>query len=143
VKRKGKSPTARTLEYCRDKLGWHVQVVEKWNQWAHKRIDLFGCIDIVAIAGDQIIGIQATDDTSHSKRREKALHEPRLRAWLAAKAGFEVWSWGKKGAAGKRKLWTLRREPLELKMLPQTVPAEVTEDVVEAPQRELFHRGAA
>lgn len=123
------SPTSRSLEYCRKKLGWHVQVVERWNQWARRRIDLFGCIDIVAISGDRIIGIQATcgEGGNHAARRAKALAEPRLRAWLAAGAGFEVWSWRKAGPAGKRKLWTLRREPIELKLLHQAVPAEATE----------------
>jgi hypothetical protein len=124
-RKKRTSPTARSLKHAREKLGWIVQVVEKWNPWAHIRQDLFGCIDIVAIAGNQIVGIQATDDTSHSKRRGKALAEPRLRAWLAAGAGFEVWSWGKKGGAGKRKLWTLRREPFDVKLLHVAVPGEV------------------
>ncbi|HYM95805.1 MAG TPA: hypothetical protein VET26_00755 [Candidatus Sulfotelmatobacter sp.] len=123
MKRKGRSPTSRSLEYCDEKLGWIAGVVERRIPYKFITIDLFGCIDIVAIAGDRIIGIQATSDDNHASRRTKALAEPRLRAWLAAGGGFEVWSWGKKGAAGKRKLWTLRREQLELKMLPQVVPA--------------------
>lgn len=122
------SPTARTLRYCREELGWVVQVVEKWNPYARIRQDLFGCIDIVAIAGDAIVGIQATSDANHASRVTKAMQEPRLRAWLAAGALFEVWSWGKKGPAGKRKIWTPRREPLELKLMPQAVPAKVTEE---------------
>jgi hypothetical protein len=113
------SPTQRSLAYAREELGWICQVVEKWNQWARVRQDLFGCIDIVAIAGDRVMGIQACAGAGgdHARRRAKALAEPRLRAWLAAGALFEVWSWAKRGPRGKRKLWTLRREPMELRML--------------------------
>jgi hypothetical protein len=107
------SPTSRSLQHAK-KLGWHAQVVERWNQYARVRQDLFGCIDVLAIAGDKLIGIQATSGNNHASRVAKALKEPRLRAWLAAGALFEVWSWAKQGKAGKRKLWTLRREPLEL-----------------------------
>jgi hypothetical protein len=107
----GKSPTSRTLEECR-KRGWPVQVVERWNQWARRRIDLFGCIDLVAITPNGILGIQATSGDHHSHRRVKALDEPRLRAWLDAGGLFEIWSWMKQGAHGKKKVWTLRVEPL-------------------------------
>lgn len=115
------SPTARSMQFCK-KHSWHAQVVEKWNQWARRRIDLFGCIDLIVLAGDKCIGVQATSGDHHSNRREKALAEPRLRAWLAAGCLFEVWSWSKKGARGKRKLWELRREPIELKLLHVAVP---------------------
>lgn len=105
-----RSPTERSLKECR-RLGWHVQVVERWNPFARRRNDLFGCIDLVAIAGDKIIGIQATSSTNHASRVAKAKAEPRLGAWLAAGGAFEVWSWGKKGARGKTKAWALRRDP--------------------------------
>ncbi len=45
-------------------------------------------------------------------RRVKALAEPRLRQWLDAGGRFEIWSWGKRGGRGERKLWTLRSEAL-------------------------------
>ena len=37
------SPTQRTLKYLRDK-GYTAQVVEHWNAFAKRRIDLFGVI---------------------------------------------------------------------------------------------------
>ena len=106
------SPTSRSLDYCR-KQGWTCQVVEKWIPQAKRRIDLFGCIDVVALDGNPL-GIQACAGSSHAARRAKAIAEPRLQLWLDAGCRFEVWSWTKKGKAGKRKLWTLRREAVTL-----------------------------
>lgn len=105
------SPTQRSLAFCREQ-GWTAQVVEKWVQQAMRRVDLFGVIDLVVCDGQGggPLGVQACAGSSHAARREKALEEPRLRAWLDAPARFEVWSWAKRGPRGERKLWTLRRE---------------------------------
>lgn len=109
------SPTARTLAECRSR-NWPVQVVERFCIYSKRRIDLFGCIDLVAITPDGILGIQACAGASHAARRTKALAEPRLRAWLEAGARFEVWSWAKRGDRGERKLWTLRVEDIAAQM---------------------------
>jgi hypothetical protein len=58
----------------------------------------------------RVIGIQATSGSNHSKRVDKARAEPRLATWLGAGCTFAVWSWAKRGARGKRKVWTLREE---------------------------------
>lgn len=58
----------------------------------------------------EIIGIQATSGTNHAARIAKAKAEPRLRHWVDAGGRFEIWSWAKRGARGKRKTWTLRTE---------------------------------
>ena len=111
----GQSPTSRTLAELRG-LGFEAGVVERRvpNRW-DITIDLFGCIDIVAMReGSGIVGIQATSGGNHAARRSKSLAEPRLRAWLASGGRFEIWSWSKAGARGARKLWTLRREELTL-----------------------------
>lgn len=105
------SPTQRSLAECR-KRGWIAQVVERFNVYSKKKIDLFGVIDIVVITPTGILGIQATGGGNHSHRVVKALAEPRLQSWLAAGGLFEVWSWDKRGERGKRKLWTLRTERL-------------------------------
>lgn len=106
------SPTQRALKDLRA-LGFQAQVVEKYNAFARIRIDLFGCIDIVAVReGVGILGVQACAAASHAARMTKAKAEPKLRLWLAAGARFEVWSYGLKGAKGKRKKYTLRREEL-------------------------------
>ena len=116
------TPTARSLEFAR-RQGWLVDVVERWIAPARIRKDLFGCIDLVVLTDAGILGVQACAGASHAARREKALAEPRLRRWLEAGGAFEVWSWAKQGPRGERKVWTLRREPIEL---PVTAPAEAT-----------------
>lgn len=106
------SPTQRTLKHLRD-AGYTVAVVERWNQYAKIRQDLFGIIDLIAIspiAG--IVGIQACAGASHAARRAKSIAEPRLRTWLQAGGKFEVFSWSKTGARGKRKTWTPRCESI-------------------------------
>tara|TARA_R100000234_G_C4984049_1_gene172373 strand:+ start:516 stop:911 length:396 start_codon:yes stop_codon:yes gene_type:complete len=112
------SPTQRSLQHCR-KNGWIAGVVEKWNQYARIRQDLFGCIDMIVI--DDLeqgpLAVQATSGSGHAARRKKSIAEPRLKLWLESPARFEIWSWSKKGPKGKRKLWTLRREPIILAQL--------------------------
>lgn len=107
------SPTQRALAHCK-KQGWTAQVVEKWNPFAHIRQDLFGVIDIIVLdgLGGGPLGVQVTAGSAHAARRTKALAEPRLATWLSSPARFEIWSYSKRGDAGKRKLWTLRREPI-------------------------------
>jgi hypothetical protein len=117
------SPTARTLAELR-RLGWTAQVVEHWNAYARRRIDLGGGIDVVAWHGPNlstfahggILGVQACAGASHAARRDKLLALPAMREWVAAGGLLEIWSWAKQGARGKRKVWTLRRESLDLAM---------------------------
>jgi hypothetical protein len=115
-RKKTKSPTARTLEELR-KRGYVAQVVEKWNMHAKVLQDLFGCIDVVAIGPEGIIGVQATSGQTggnHSNRRTKMLAEPRAKKWLEAGGKLWLWSWAQRGARDERKLWTLRAEELTL-----------------------------
>ena len=117
------SPTQRTLALMRT-MGMTCQVVERWNAFAMRRVDLFGVIDIVAViipdiqsdiypAG--IYGIQTTSGSGHSARIAKSIAEPRIKKWLLAGGRFEVWSWRKAGARGKAKRWKVRKTPLTLK----------------------------
>lgn len=103
------SPTQRTLKECK-RRGWTAQVVERWVPFARRRVDLFGCIDLVALTPNGILGIQACAGSSHAARLAKANAEPRLSAWRDAGGLFAVWSWAKRGAKGKRKRWALREE---------------------------------
>ncbi len=114
------SPTSRTLELLR-KEGWTAQVVERWNPHSKTRLDLFGGIDVLAckpleglhmISGRNVLGVQACAGASHSCRKAKLLSEKKMAIWLAAGGRLEVWSWSKRGPRGKRKTWTVRREPI-------------------------------
>lgn len=122
------SPTIRSkAEIAR--RGGTCGVVEKWvtvptHPAGGVRIDFLGCIDLLAVfpPAQGILGVQACAGSSHAARRTKALEEPRLAAWLEAGGRFEVWSWAKRGARGKRKLWTLRAEPITLEDIARHVP---------------------
>ena len=126
------SPTKRTMKHL-DSLGIPAQIVERWQRTAFGgvRIDLCGCIDIVAFFPDRIVGIQTCSGSggAHAERRAKALNppvdgrkprkdgtvrtrKPTLQDWLSGGGEYEIWSWAKRGARGKRKTWTLRREEL-------------------------------
>lgn len=117
-RKKSTSPTQRTLAELR-KRGWTAQVVERRLPRTFTTVDLFGVIDVVAIAPTDlrldgkrsgIVGIQATTGSNHASRRDKILLEPRAKAWIEAGGILELWSWSARGAQGKRRKWTLRVE---------------------------------
>jgi hypothetical protein len=121
------TPTARSLDLLR-KDGWHAQVVERYLAFARVRQDLFGFIDLVAIKeGEPLLAVQATSTSNLASRVNKALESPLLRVWLSTGARFECWGWSLKGAAGKRKLWTLSRRVLTLADAPAPPDAGPTQ----------------
>lgn len=117
------SPTQRTLAHLK-KLGFDAAVVERWNPYAKIRQDMFGFVDITAFGQEEFgsefkfklplaLLIQATSGTNHAARKEKIeANAVADRISRNGSAYVEVWSWAKKGARGKRKLWSLRRERL-------------------------------
>jgi hypothetical protein len=98
------SPTQRTLAHLR-KHGWRVQVVERWNAYARVRVDLFGCIDLLALRPGETLGVQATSGDNTSKRVVKAKECDGLRAWLEAGNAFQVFGWRKLTRGRKRPTW--------------------------------------
>lgn len=54
-----RSPTQRSLEYLRN-LGYHCEIVEKWNSFTKQRKDLWGWCDILAIRKDEVLAVQVT-----------------------------------------------------------------------------------
>lgn len=102
------SPTQRALAHYRDQ-GFTCAIVERWNQYAKVRQDLFGCLDLVAILPSAgILGIQATSGSNVSARVAKILAEPRAGIWLASGGRIHVIGFSKKGPRGKAKRWTPR-----------------------------------
>lgn len=104
------SPTSRTLAWCKER-GWLVGVVERFIPQTKRRNDLFGFIDIVVLDGQPgVLGIQATSTGNMSARAMKIQEEctEAAKSWLDA--GNRIWvvGWAKRGAKGKRKLWTPR-----------------------------------
>jgi len=53
------SPTQLTLKELR-KATDCVQVVEHWCQFSRRRKDLFGFVDVLAVAGNETIAVQTT-----------------------------------------------------------------------------------
>lgn len=93
------SPTERTLKYLREQ-GYFAVVVERWNQFARIRQDLFGIVDVLAVKRGETLGVQCTSATHVAERVNKiAGHDstPRLR-----EAGWRLevhgWTKGKRGA---------------------------------------------
>lgn len=99
-----KTPSARALSDLRD-LGYSPWVVESRITNFVKR-DLFNCIDILAIKGNETLAVQVTAGSAHAARLKKVQESEYLPLMLGAGWGVEVWSY-RKSAAGK---WVLRRE---------------------------------
>lgn len=93
---------------------YHVGIVEKWVPFPKPghRVDLYGIIDMVAVRFSEtgVLGVQATSASNARARVIKALENDKLPIWLRCGNRFEVHSWGKQGARGRRKTWTLRRQ---------------------------------
>ena len=86
-------PTQRSLKELR-KRGYLAAVVERWNQYAKIRQDLFGCIDIVAVHPIHgTIGVQATSGTNRLSRVSKLRAEPNVEKLKAAGWEVSVWTW--------------------------------------------------
>jgi hypothetical protein len=100
------SPTQRSLKELR-KRGYLCAIVEKWNMHARIRQDMFGFVDIVAIKGEDIIGVQACVGSSVSDRVTKIVEHENY-ATVSAAMRITVHGW-RKSAAGK---WTLREVEL-------------------------------
>jgi hypothetical protein len=78
---------------------------------------LFGFGDVIALDGKPgSLLIQACITGDAPKRAKKILEECTEAAieWLSAGNRIQVWGWAKRGARGKRKLWTLKRYSIEL-----------------------------
>lgn len=112
----------RTKQYLEDK-GFHVWIVEHWNQWARIRQDAFGLLDLISIRHDcnGVWGVNSLQDNgemqAHINRYMNGYDHPKkgrigpnphLPVWLSAGNRFSLFGWGLRGAAGKRKTWTLR-----------------------------------
>ena len=88
------TPTARSLKHLRDQ-GYLAQVVEKWIPQAKRRVDLYGFIDILAIKGGEVLGVQATSTSNISARVRKIQDHENVDAVRKAGIGIVVHGWGK------------------------------------------------
>jgi hypothetical protein len=102
----GLSPTQLSLKEMR-KRGMVAEVVEKWvpMQTGGFRKDLFGVIDVVAIAENEIVFVQSTSASNLSSRRTKLRDSEHYEVLLACGARFELHGWKK--VKGR---WCLKQE---------------------------------
>ena len=110
------SPTSRTLDECR-KRKWPACVVEKWLPKTNIRVDVWGFGDLLAIddePGSLLIQACVTGDAAKRVRKIREHCWANAQAWLRAGNRIQVWGWAKRGAAGKRKVWTLKVYDVEL-----------------------------
>src|SRR5579871_5267305 len=96
------SPTALSLNLLR-RSGYAAGVVERFVQPPGRdgfRVDLFGCIDLVAVKRSEsgVLAVQATSLPNMSSRINKAKGKAELRAWVAAGNRWECWGWCKRAA---------------------------------------------
>lgn len=102
------SPTQRSKKMLTD-AGFLVAVTERWNPFAKIRQDLFGFIDILAIADNQTLAVQTTSGANVSNRIAKLKDLVGVRLWLSTPSrSLVVHGWARRGARGKRKLWGCR-----------------------------------
>lgn len=108
------SPTQRSLALLRK--SWPlVQVVERFNQFAKVRVDLFGFGDVIAVGGDTVLLVQTTTGDHVANRFEKMRYLPAVVHWLESSSRrLVIHGWAKRGERGKRKLWDCRTVELKL-----------------------------
>ena len=98
------TPTQLTLRHLRNE-GWPlVEVVEHWNSHARIRQDLFGFIDIIAIARDRTLAIQCTSAGNTASRIRKIAEHPNI--GFVREAGWEIRVHGWRKRNGR---WELHR----------------------------------
>ena len=101
------SPTQRSLAHLRE-LGYHVEIVEKWNSFTKQRKDLWGWADLLAIRKGEVLAVQVTA-SAVSNRIQKIMASDTLALVRDAGIRIEVHGWRK---STKTKKYVLRIEDI-------------------------------
>lgn len=92
------SPTQRSKAHM-EAQGYTVAICEYWNQWARRRVDLFGFIDLLCIRENETVAVQTTSGSNVSARVHKIAEHENI--GVVRKAGWRVivhgWSKNSKG----------------------------------------------
>jgi hypothetical protein len=117
------SPTQRTLKLLRDE-GYLAYVVERWCSFTHRRYDLFGIIDVLAVKGSETLAVQTTSGSAVSARVKKMEASEAL-PWLRD-AGWTIhvhgWRKTKLKRGGKAMRWGCRTVDLTIPTTPTPPP---------------------
>lgn len=79
--------TPRTLKLLRDE-GFACEVVEHWNSFVRRRMDLFGFIDVLALGQDETVAVQVCTRDAMATRRAKIADHPNV--GFVRKAGWRI-----------------------------------------------------
>lgn len=103
------SPMQQTLRLLREQ-GWSCEITEHWNPFARRRVDLFDCIDVLAVKGNRLLGVQTTSGSNVAARVTKIMANPRVPLLLAAGLDIHVHGWRKVKVkrGGKATRWDCR-----------------------------------
>lgn len=104
----GKSPTQNSLAVLRAQ-GYTCWIVEHWNSFTSKRVDLFCMFDILAIRENETLAVQTTT-SGVAARVKKITDSPYLSDVRKAGWRIEVHGWRKvpKVRGGKAEVWKQR-----------------------------------
>lgn len=86
------TPTQRTLKLLRDR-GWTADVVERWIPGAFIRKDYLGIIDIIALTGREIIGVQSCGESFSEHAKKIADHAEGANRWLESGGRLLLVGW--------------------------------------------------
>lgn len=102
------SPTQLSLKSLRAS-GYTCWIVEYWNSFTRKRVDLFGMFDIIAVRDGETLAVQTTT-TGVSSRVKKIGASEYLDAVRSAGWTIEVHGWTKRAKVkgGKQMVWVKR-----------------------------------
>ena len=91
------SPTQLSLKKIREEGYVVVQVVEYWNAFARRRIDLYGFIDILAIKDGHVLAVQTTTVGNMGARIKKIANHENVGEVRKANWSIHVHGWHKPG----------------------------------------------
>lgn len=107
MKRKGPSPTQRSLKKLREE-GYLAEVVEKRLPRVFITKDLYGFLDILAIRPGEILGVQTTSAGNVAARLTKIREHENYAAVVASGMRVVVHGWNRPTKTRRR--WVLRVE---------------------------------
>lgn len=105
----GKSPTENSLAILRAQ-GYDCWVVEYWNSFTKRRVDLYNAFDIMAVREGEVLLVQTTSGSNVSARIRKISDNPHMQAIRSAGIRCEIHGWRKapKVKGGKAQIWKQR-----------------------------------
>lgn len=116
------SPTQRSKKLM-EEAGYLVEIVERWNPWAHIRQDLYGIVDLLGVGPAGTLAVQTTTAAHVAERREKILASKAIPYLVAAGWTVRIHGWRKPSKRFRR--W--RVSEVDILVNGRIIQADVTE----------------